>query len=64
MDLGSDTSDLCFSYLTASHLDVMKKKLCGTEMPYCETSLSIAPASSSGKSEPEVILSCAFIQRR
>ena len=56
MDLGSNTLDICFCYSTVFHLYVM--------IPFRETSLSVAPVFSPGKSKLEVILWCTLLEKR
>lgn len=64
MDLGSNILDICFCYSTVPHLYVMKKKLCDPKIPFRETSLSVAPVFSPGKSKPEVILWYTLLEEK
>ena len=64
IDLGSNTLDICFCYSAAPHLYDTKKKMCDTKIPFRETSLSVAPVFSLGKSKPEVILWCTVLEKR
>ena len=64
MNLGSDTSDLCFCFPAAPHLHLMKKTLCDTEIPFLVGLLFCSTGVLLRGKRAGATLSCALFERR